>query len=169
MLYNIESPPERKKKIICPIITVWIVFILKVCLEVIFLNIEVYDINSNFYKYSFNLGLIFALCDFICTLFASFFVTLSFAIRKFWSYLTGLIIVGVLALSMTKYFPKPIDNSDIIISIFVIIHSLLLAVDIIVLSIYLNKVKNYFSDSDPNNNNNNNSNSDLSLEINPEA
>ena len=39
--------------------------------------------------------------------------------------------------------------------------------DIIVLSIYNNKIKLYFSDSDSNNNNN--SNNDLSLEINPQV
>ncbi len=39
--------------------------------------------------------------------------------------------------------------------------------DIIVLLIYKNKIKLYFSDSDSNNNNN--SNNDLSLEINPQV
>ena len=159
MLYNKESPPEKNKNIIlCPIIVVWVTFILK-----LFLDIILFFVSESYFKKndSYIQCLMIASIDGIASLFAAIFVTISCKKRKYGFYETGLIIIMILAIQMNTIL---LIDFEKVVLYFIEINILLLIVELIVLFLYIDKIKLYFNDSDSNNNNN--SNNDLSLEIN---
>jgi len=110
MLYNTENPPEKNKNIIlCPIIAILVAFILKFFLDfILYFELHYYY----FRKYLIYLISLIIFCiDFIGTLVAAIFVTISFEKRKYCFYKTGLIIVLVLAISMTLMLLVSIINN----------------------------------------------------------
>ena len=157
MIYNTENPPEKKKNIIfCPINSVWAAFILKICLNIIAfvlnLNFGSKDLYEKYPIYSISL-----IIEYIGTLVASIFITISFRKRKYCFYITGLIIIILLVILMIAILLLATTYKFDDLFFFNVLNILLLAVEwsvIIVLFIYKNEIKLYFSDSDSNNNNN---------------
>ena len=135
---------RKKDKIICPIIAIWVVFILKLSL---LFNSSIlryaYDYNLRYYN---NIHHISTIIDCIASLVASIFVTKSFELNKYGFYKTGLFIILGFAIPMTVIFSATEIN---------FINILIVSVEwsqFIVLIIYNNKIKKYFSDADLNNN-----------------
>ena len=128
---------RKKEKIICPIIAVWVVLILKISVN---LRLGIY---GYFYSQLYN---IYIIIDFIASLVASIFVTKSFELNKYCFYKTGLFIILGFAIPMTVI----ISSSGY--GFFSILIALVEWSQFIVLIIYNNKIKQYFSDGDLNNN-----------------
>ena len=140
-----ENPPQKKKdKVLFPLIAVWAAPITKLCLDFLAAEINRYFRRKEGY-------IISLIIDFVGSLVASTFVTLSFEKTKYCFYKTGLIIILVMAIPMTVILSSVIDHPIII---------ALIAVEwsqAIVLIIYNNRVKKRFSESELKNNLNNNS------------
>ena len=163
---------DTSRKIICPIITVWVIFILNLFLNYIYLiNIRpnIFDFHENYYYYYFRRydensrysgynGFIFFsfLINFSIELAASIFISLSFEKKKQRLYIIGLIMSLIFGLYMTtlrtifliknyKYYDtEPEKGLFIFNNIFKI---LLQWSQFGVLIIYFNKVKQSFNQS----------------------
>ena len=134
---------RKKDKIICPIIAIWVVFILKLSL---LFNLYIFGYDYNYNLKYYKIYPISTIIDCIASLVASIFVTKSFELNKYGFYKTGLFIILGFAIPMTVIFSATEIN---------FIKILIVSVEwsqFIVLIIYNNKIKKYFSDADLNNN-----------------